>query len=329
MNASKSGRSPKDARDASNVIHIRRVYNASVKRVWDAWVLPEQVGEWWGPRGFTLTTRAKDVRVGGTWNYVMHGPDGVDYENRTTFLEVVPYEKLVYDHGANEEQGPMFRVSVTFTETDGKTTMDMQMILPTPEDAKRTRGFVKQAGGNATWDRLGEFLEKRASDKELFVINRSFDAPIEVLFEMWTNPKHMAVWTPPVGYTMEFLRADVRTGGSSFYRMTNGSDVTMYATASYLEVDAPKRLVYVQRFVDADEKVSRHPLAPTWPESMMTIVEFTPEGPNETRVTLTWEPHGACTREELASFVAARMGMTGGWTGSFDKLEAQLAAQST
>lgn len=318
---------PAKSRSNSNAISITRVYDAPVARVWDAWVIPEQVAEWWGPRGFTLTTRTKDVKVGGTWDYVMHGPDGKDYENRTTFLEVVLHEKLVYDHG--DEHAPRFRVTVTFSEAGGKTTMEMQMVLPTPEEAEKTRGFVKQAGGNSTWDRLAEFLGKRTSDKDCFVINRSFDAPVDVLFAMWTEPKHVAEWTPPTGFTMKFLRAEIWKGGTSFYRMSNGAGVTMYGTVTYLEIEKPNRIVYLQRFADELENVTRHPLAPTWPETMRTVVELTAEGPSETRITLTWEPYGKFTREELEVFIAGRTGMTGGWTGSFDKLEAVLASRSS
>lgn len=313
-------------RSDSNIISITRVYDASVKRVWDAWVVPEQVAEWWGPRGFTLTTHTKDVRTGGKWDYTMHGPDGKDWENKTKFLEVVPYEKLVYDHGANDEQGPLFRVTVTFSEARGKTTMQMQMALPTPEAADKTREIVKKANGNSTWDRLGEYLEKRATDKEVFIINRTFDAPIEVMFDMWTDPKHLAEWLAPAGSTLTFLRAEIRAGGTSFYRMS-GANVTMYGTAAYLEIERPHRICYLQRFTDENEKVSRHPFAPKWPETMKTVVEFTPEGPSETRVTVTWEPHGPLTREELDTFIAGRTGMTGGWTGSFDKLDELLSSR--
>jgi len=318
---------PARKRNESNAITITRVYDASLKRVWDAWVVPEQVAEWWGPRGFTITTRTKDVRTGGTWDYTMHGPDGKDWPNHTTFLEVVPYEKLVYDHGARDGAAPLFRVNVTFSESGGKTTMVMQMTLPSPEEAAKTRAMVKQAGGNATWDRLAEFLAKRTADRECFVIARTFDAPIDLVFDMWTIPECLAKWLPPTGFSMEMLRADVREGGTSFYKMSNGAGVTMYGTATYLEIDRPNRLVYLQRFADEKEQISRHQLAPTWPETMKTVVELTAEGPSETRVCVTWEPHGSCTREELAAFVTERAGMTLGWTGSFDKLEAELEAR--
>jgi uncharacterized protein YndB with AHSA1/START domain len=254
----------------------------------------------------------------------MHGPDGTDYPNTTKYFEVEEHAKLVYDHGANVDRPPMFRVTVLFKETDGKTTMDMTMALPTPEAAEEARKFIKKAGGNATWDRLAEYLDKESSGKEKFVINRSFDAPLETMFEMWTNPKHVAKWLPPTGFVMEFIRADIRTGGATLYVMTNNKDVKMYGRAEYQKIERPDTLVYTQQFCDENEKLSRHPMAPTWPATMLTTVKLTAEGPDQTRVTVTWETFGPTTREELETFINAKAGMTQGWTGSFDKLEEYL-----
>ncbi len=312
------------AKNKSNEIHISRVYDAPVKTVWDAWVDPEQVAKWWGPRGFTLTTSSKDVRAGGTWIYTMHGPDGTDYPNIAYYHEVEEYSKLVYDHGATETTPPLFRVTVLFAEQNGKTKMDMTMTLPTPEAAEETRKFIKKAGGDSTWDRLSEYLEKESSGKEKFVINRSFDVPLDVMFEMWTNPEHFSKWLPPTGFEMEFIRADIKPGGTTFYAMTNNKDLKMYGRAEYLQIEKPSLVRYTQQFCDKDEKVSRHPLAPTWPETMLTTVNLTSEGPDRTRVTVTWELVGNVSPEELETFTQGRRGMTQGWGGSFDKLEAYL-----
>jgi uncharacterized protein YndB with AHSA1/START domain len=59
---------------------------------------------------------------------------------------------------------------------------------------------------------------------------------------------------------------------------------------------------------------------------MLTVVSFVAEGPDSTRVTITWEPYVGSTREEIDTFVQAKGGMTQGWTGSLDKLEAYLAS---
>jgi uncharacterized protein YndB with AHSA1/START domain len=215
-------------------------------------------------------------------------------------------------------------VTVLFSEANGKTKMDMTMSFATAAVAEQTGKFIKKAGGNATWDRLAEYLEKESSGKEKFVINRTFDAPLELMFQMWTDPEHFSKWLPPTGFTMEFIRADIREGGSTFYFMPGKNGTKMYGRAEYREIKKPDRIVYTQQFCDENEKVSRHPFAPTWPETMLTTVQLTPEGPEQTRVTITWELVGKVLPEELDTFIKGRGGMTQGWTGSFDKLEEYL-----
>ncbi|MBC7997450.1 MAG: SRPBCC domain-containing protein [Leptolyngbya sp.] len=304
----------------SNELKIARVYDAPVKVVWDAWTDPEQAAKWWGPRGFTITTHSKDLKVGGHWHYTMHGPDGVDYPNKTKYFEVEPLKKLVYDHGANDEQPPLFRVTVLFSEKNGKTTMDMTMALATAEAAEETRKFIKKAGGNATWDRLAEYLGKEEQGKELFVINRTFEAPIDVIFDLFATVEGMKKASP----CMEVFRADIKPGGGTFYSMPAG-ETKMYGRSHYIEIEKPHRIVYTQQFCDETENVTRHPFAANWPETMLTKISFAEEGPDKTRVTVEWEAYGNTTPEELATFINGRAGMTQGWTGMFDKMEEALA----
>jgi uncharacterized protein YndB with AHSA1/START domain len=308
--------------DNPNEIRITRVYDAPVEAVWDAWTDPAQVAQWWGPRGFTITTHSKDLRVGGEWDYTMHGPDGVDYPNTTKYFEVEPLKRLVYDHGGSKDRPPMFRVTAEFRNIDGKKTeLDMRMSFPTPEATRDAKVFIKAAGGNATWDRLAEYLEKELSDKDVFVINRSFEVPVDTMFDLWTKPEHLAHWMGPAGTNTRFIRADIRKGGSSFYSMTGVGDTILLGRADYLDITRPNRLVYTQQFCDENENIARHPMAPTWPAKMLTTVLFTEEGTNQTRVTVRWDVYGDATREEIDTFTAGRAGMTQGWGGSFDKLE--------
>ncbi len=309
-----------------NEIKLYRIYNAPVKMVWDAWTDPDQVAQWWGPRGFSLTTHSMDLRPGGNWIYTMHGPDGTDFPYSTKYFKVEPQSKLVYDHGSKDDSPPMFRVTVLFSETDGKTHMDMTMTLPSPEAAIETRKFIKAAGGDASWDRLAEYLEKGTSDKVKFFINRSFDTSIEQMFAMWTQPEHFSRWLPPTGFDMQFIKCDIKPGGSSFYVMSGPNGMKMYGRADYLHLDKPHRVVYTQQFCDENEKVTRHPMSPTWPETMLTTVLLSAEGEQRTRVTICWEPHHA-NKVEIETFAAARAGMTQGWTGSLDKLETYLSGE--
>ncbi|MBY0491976.1 MAG: SRPBCC domain-containing protein [Gemmatimonadaceae bacterium] len=315
-----------DPYEAANELRITRLYDAPVSLVWDAWTQDEHVGKWWGPRGFTITTHRKELRPGGFWDYTMHGPDGKDWPNFTRYHEVVPQARLVYDHGASSEDAkPMFRVTATFTDVGGKTELDMRMVLESAEAAAQTRAFVKAAGGNGTWDRLAEFLEKQQSNADVFVINRSFDTDINTMFDLWTKPEHFAKWLAPTGMTMAFIRVDIRTGGEGFYSMGNDA-FTMYGKTAYTRIERPHLIQYTQCFVDAQENLSRHPMAPLWPAYMRTTVLLTEEGPHRTRVTVRWQPDQTATPEEIAVFAEARAGMTMGWTGSFDKLEAVIQA---
>ena len=82
-----------------------------------------------------------------------------------------------------------------------------------PLEATRTGfGSRAQAGGNATWDRLAEHLEQTATGSQRFVINRTCDAPIARVFEMWAGPAHLAKWLPPAGTTMRLCRSEVAPG---------------------------------------------------------------------------------------------------------------------
>lgn len=307
----------------SNEIKIIRVYDYPVKMVWEAWTDSNQAAMWWGPRGFTITTHSKDLRPGGNWNYTMHGPDGVNYPNITKYFEVEKYVRLVYDHGANETQPALFRVDVKFIDLISKTRMEMTMTVATPEAAIEISKFIKAANGNSTWDRLAEHLEKSDTEKEIFIINRTFATNINHMYQLWTEPQHLSKWLPPTGFECQFSKFDFRQGGQSEYCMF-GSDFKMYGALTYNEIEKPHRLVYTQHFSDEKGSISRHPMAPTWPEKMQTTVTFAAEGEDLTRVTVKWEVVGNYTAEELATFVAGRAGMTMGWGGSFEKLENYL-----
>lgn len=315
------------AQTQSADLKLYREYDAPLSAVWDAWSRPDEIKEWWGPRGFTITTHSREFKTGGTWKYTMHGPDKVDYENFTKYLEVDNGKKLVYDHGGTETSNALFRVTVLFSEETGKTKFDMTMTFPSPQAAATSTRFIKKAGGEATWDRLAEFLEKKVHAKEIFEINRSFDTSIDEMFNMWTAPEHMAKWVAPAGFTVKYNHIDVKNGGKAFYSMSNGKEMTMYGRCQYIEINRPDRIVYTQQFCDENENITRHPMSATWPQSMLTTVTLTAEGPDRTRVTLTWEEDGEWSAEEMETFINARAGMTAGWTGSLDKLEEYLEQQ--
>jgi uncharacterized protein YndB with AHSA1/START domain len=307
----------------SNEYTVFRTYTAPLELVWQAWVDPELSDKWWGPRGISTKTQRKVARTGGDWLFTMTTGDGTQFNDYIKFTEVVPQNRLAYEHGSAENQTPSFRVVVSFSECDGKTSMIFKMIFPSANEAEQTRSFVRSVGGESTWDRLAEFLEAQKSGKDVFVINRSFEVEREGMYQIWTEPEHLKIWTAPAGFTNRYLTENIHEGGESFYEMS-GNGLTMYGKVKYIEMTNPARIVYTQAFADRNGGITRHPLASSWPLFIQTTVCFFEEGPSQTRIALQWEVFGKATEQECATFNAAKEGMAKGWTGSFDKLESYI-----
>lgn len=157
-----------------------------------------------------------------------------------------------------------------------------------------------------------------------FVIARQFDAPRDLLWKCFTEPKHMAQWFGPKGSTIVSSTMDLQVGGAYQGAMRDESGRVMWAKFVYREITPPERLVWVHSFSDAAGGLTRHPLSATWPLELLTTVTLEAQPDGKTRVTLRWSPINA-TAEEQATFDAAHGGMTQGWTGSFERLDAYLA----
>ncbi|MFZ0545299.1 MAG: SRPBCC family protein, partial [Candidatus Promineifilaceae bacterium] len=128
--------------------------------IFKVWTDPDHVAHWWGPRGFTLTTEVMDVRPGGVWRYVMHGPDGTDYDNEVIYSEILEPERLVYVHGSGQENDPeQFQVTVTFAEEGSRTRLTMRMVFASPEQRDMiVEKYGAIEGANQTLDRLADHL---------------------------------------------------------------------------------------------------------------------------------------------------------------------------
>lgn len=155
-----------------------------------------------------------------------------------------------------------------------------------------------------------------------FEISRVFAAPRQRVWESWTIPEQLGCWLTPSGSTAEVKHFELKPGGYLHTKMTGPDGTHSWGKNTYREIDPPSRLVWEQGFSNEDGDIIPAPFPMPWPRTMLTTVVFADEGPS-TRVTLTWEPINA-TKEELASFAQMLPSMTGGWTGTFDQLDAFL-----
>ena len=142
-----------------------RVFDAPRALVFAAFTDPKHLAQWWGPNGFTTTTSAFDFRPGGVWRFVMHGPDGRNYQNRVTYDEIVPPERIVYRHGGGDDVEPVqFTQTVTFEDLgNGQTRLTRHGRFPSAEDRARViREYGADKGLVQTMARLADYVAAMA-----------------------------------------------------------------------------------------------------------------------------------------------------------------------
>ncbi len=159
------------------------------------------------------------------------------------------------------------------------------------------------------------------SDREI-VITRLVDAPRETVWKCWTEPERLAAWFGPKGFATIAAKLDFRRGGFYHYCM-RGNDVEMWGKWMFKEIDAPRKLVFIDAFSDQDGGLGRHPMAPTWPAQMMTTVLLSDFGPR-TLITIQWSPYEA-DEVERRTFSEGMASMNQGWSGTFERLDVYLS----
>jgi uncharacterized protein YndB with AHSA1/START domain len=122
-----------DPTTADREIVISRVIGARRELVFEAFTHIRHLSRWWGPEGFTTTTRSFAFRVGGEWDFVMHGPDGTDYQEWITWREIVPLERIALLHGESRDDPNAFESVLTFEPDGEQTRIVMRTVFPTKE----------------------------------------------------------------------------------------------------------------------------------------------------------------------------------------------------
>ena len=152
---------------------------------------------------------------------------------------------------------------------------------------------------------------KTISKEEECVVEHILEAPVEIVWQMWTQPDHFKQWYGPNGASVPVAEMDVRIGGKHLFCMemqTPNGKMHMWSTGEYTEIVPNERLVYTDSMADENGNVIS-------PQSMGM-----PEGyPQTTTVTVLLEDLGGRTKMILThSGVPASA--TGGWTQAFGKM---------
>lgn len=142
-----------------NILIHTRLLDAPRDLVWEVWTSPEHIKEWWGPNGFSLSTKSMTVAPGEIWDFIMHGM-GRDWDNTIEYLEVKRPSLLSYKHSGAENEDYNFSVSVLFEEYEGKTLLTMKSTFKSAaiiDELNRKVNAIE--GGKQTLNRLTNYLK--------------------------------------------------------------------------------------------------------------------------------------------------------------------------
>src|SRR6476661_3920164 len=158
MSATERGASAQPATD-DRVIVISRVIEAPRELVFEAFSDVRHLSRWWGPEGFTTTTRAFEFRVGGAWEFVTHGPDGTDYQEWISWTEIAPPERIALVHGEFRGDPNAFESVITFAPDGAATRIVMRTVFPTKQlRDEAVEKYHAIEGGQQTLSNLATYV---------------------------------------------------------------------------------------------------------------------------------------------------------------------------
>lgn len=325
-----SAKSENESATADREIVISRLVNAPRELVWTAYSDPKDLTHWWGPDGFSTTTKSMDMRPGGEWRFVMHGPDGTDYKNLVKYIEVIKPERLVWNHSGEDETAHIhFTSTVTFAEEDRKTRVTLRLVFETKGERDQIeRDVGATEGGKQTLARLDQYLHGVSRPVEVasgtpFVVERTFNAPRALVWKAWTEAGQLKNWWGPKGCKIEVKTLDVRPGGIFHYAMRFSNGAAMWGRFDYVDVTRPSQMTYLNAFSDETGSITRAPFSETWPLQVHNTMTLEERG-DKTAMTITGYPHDA-SDEERRFFEGFFHSLEKGFGGTMDQLEAYLA----
>ena len=141
---------------------LTRVFEAPRSLVFDALTKPELLRRWFGPRGYSLVVCEVDLKVGGSWRFVMRGPEGIEMGMRGVYREIAPPDRLVHtetfdDYASSGES----IVTTRLVEHDGKTTLTATVLYPSRQVRDAVIASGMEHGAAESYDRLAEQLASR------------------------------------------------------------------------------------------------------------------------------------------------------------------------
>jgi uncharacterized protein YndB with AHSA1/START domain len=296
---------------------LTRVFDAPRNLVYEAYTNPNHIEKWWGRRRTKTVVDKMDVRPGGVWRFVQRGANEEEHAFRGEFREIMPQERIVSTFEYERMAGHVVLNTTTFEEHHGKTKVTVTSIYPSIEDRDGMIRTGMEIGANEAWDMLDELLtqmpekQKGQGEHEL-LFTRVFDAPRDLVWKAWTDPKHLAQWWGPHGITNPVCEVDARPGGALLIHMRAPNGVVYPMKAVFQEVVAPERLVFLSGAMDESGNLLFE---------VLNTISFAEEA-GKTKLTI----HGRVVHATAAA-APHLSGMEMGWKQTLERLEAFVTSR--
>ena len=270
---------------AANEIIVSRLLNAPRDLVFEVWTDPDHLKYWWGPTGFTNTIHKMDVKPGGVWELIMHGPDGTDYKNKSVFKEIIKPSRLVYEH----QSSPKFTATIDFETQGNKTLLTWRMTFESAEELQKVvKTFKADEGLKQNVLKLEAYV---TNERRPFVIERTYAASVATVWKAITNKEEMKKWYFP---DLDQFKAET---GAAFEFYGSKDDKRYLHHCKVTEVIENKKISYTWRYKEYEGN------------SLVTF-ELFPEG-NKTRLKLT---HAGLETFPSTNPDFAKESFAGGWS---------------
>lgn len=153
----------------SSTVQVKRVFKAAQSDVWAAWTEPQILDQWWAPKPYLSKTKSMDFKEGGRRLYAMVGPHGEEHWSLADYISITPITHFEALDGFCDEDGnlnpgmPRSNWNVEFSESNGKTTVEILIKHGTPEALEMHIKMGFKEGFSATMEELANLLEAKSN----------------------------------------------------------------------------------------------------------------------------------------------------------------------
>jgi uncharacterized protein YndB with AHSA1/START domain len=242
---------------------ITHKFDAPRDLVYKIYTDPNLIPEWWGPRNLTTKIDKMELRPGGIWRYIQHDMQNNEFAFHGVFHSLDANKQIISTFEWEGMPGHVILVTTNFEDEGMWTIVTQRNVFQSVEDRD---GMMQQGMEQGTIEgderfnellarlntgqTLAEGLERRSDDGGCVDITRVFNAPPELVWDLWTDANKYMCWWGPKDFTSPYAKFDLHVGGKYLSCMRGPDGKEYWDAGTYEEIIEPRRIVYTDTFAD-------------------------------------------------------------------------------